>query len=65
MSPYQRTLELKVIVREPTIDDLKAAYQRCIADKKKLPFEKALETPAFALAIKNAARAAIIRSGGK
>lgn len=52
-------------MREPTIADLQAAYQRCIADKNKLPFEKALTLPAYALAIKNAAKAAIIRAGGK
>lgn len=64
-NPYQRSLELKVIVREPTIEDLRAAYEACILNKDRLPFEKALALREYALPIKNAARAAIIRRGGK
>jgi hypothetical protein len=63
--PYQRALELKVIVREPTTEDLRAAYQVCVRDKQNLPFERALQHPALVLIFKNAAKAAITRRGGK
>lgn len=64
-NPYQKSLPLKVIVREPTTEDLRAAYELCVFDKKKLPFEKALQDRPIALGIKNTAKAAIIRRGGR
>lgn len=60
----QQTLALPVIVREPSREDLQAAYERCVQDQARLPFERALALPAIALAIKNAARAAIVKRGG-
>jgi|GEM_PF-3310548 len=60
----QQTLVLPVIVREPTREDLQAAYERCVADKARLPFDRPLALPAIALAIRNAAKSAIVKRGG-
>lgn len=64
-NPYQRTLALKVVIRDPTPADLFAAYEKCVLDQHRIPFEKALTIPALAVGIKNTAKAAIIRRGGK
>lgn len=60
----QQTLPLPVLLRNPTIDELRAAYERCVADKQSLPFDRALTVPMIALTLKNAARAAILKRGG-
>lgn len=65
VNPYQRSLVLKVNVRDPTIEDLRAAYQRCGIDQQKLPFERALAHPAIGIGIWNTAKAAIVRNGGR
>lgn len=64
-NPYQGNLVLRVIVREPTQADLRAAYERCVSDKDRLPFEKALQDRAMAIGIRNTAREMIIRRGGR
>lgn len=60
----QQTLSLQVALRNPTTDELRAAYERCVQDKQSLPFERALTLPSIALTLKNAARAAILKRGG-
>lgn len=65
VSPYQRSLALQVIVREPTAEDLRAAYEVCVSDKESMPFQKALTIRALEIGIRNTARAAIIRRGGR
>ncbi|NDP60084.1 MAG: hypothetical protein GZ090_12100 [Oxalobacteraceae bacterium] len=60
----QQTLTLQVLLRNPTMDELRAAYERCVSDKGALPFERALMVPSIALTLKNAARSAILKRGG-
>ncbi|WP_025918479.1 hypothetical protein [Herminiimonas sp. CN] len=60
----QQTLALQVARPNPTRDDLRAAYERCVRDKENMPFDRALTVPSIALTLKNAARAAILKRGG-
>jgi hypothetical protein len=64
-NPHQRALNLTVEVREPTKDDLRAAYEQCVRDKARLSFEMALELVPYTWILKNAAKAAILRRGGR
>ncbi len=61
----QRSLVLKVVIREPTMEEMRAAYELCVADKSRLPFEKALEDRPISLILKNQARRIVFRKGGK
>lgn len=64
-NPYQKALPLTVVVRDPTEEDLRAAYELCVRDRIRMPFEKALTIKAIALGIRNTAKARIIRQGGR
>lgn len=62
--PRQGTLGLQMVPREPTLEDLRAAYEFCVADKEKLPFAQALLMPPIAVTLKTLAKKAILRRGG-
>jgi hypothetical protein len=65
LNPYQKSLQLKIVVRDPNEEDLRDAYEVCVLDKHRIPFEKALTLPLIATGIRNTAKAAIIRRGGR
>jgi len=60
----QQTLALSRVMPEPSEFELQAAYERCVLDKAAMPFEQAMAIRSIALALKNAARAAILKRGG-
>lgn len=60
----QQTLALPLLRPSPSIDELRAAYERCVQDKQSLPFERALTIPMIALTLKNSAISAILKHGG-
>ena len=59
--PRQRSLHLQINLRPPTEAELRAAYDACVFDKQRLPFEAALEHRSISLALKNFAQAAQLR----
>lgn len=61
----QSTLALVRPRPEPTEQDLAAAYERCIQNKASMPFDRAMAVPSIALALKSAARAEILKRGGR
>lgn len=61
----QSTLALVSTRPEPTQQDLAAAYERCIQNKATMPFDRAMAVPSIALALKSAARAEILKRGGR
>jgi len=62
--PRQQALALKIILREPTLADLRAAYEQCVQDQQRMPFELALQNRPIFLALKNQARSTIFKRGG-
>lgn len=61
----QSTLALTSTRPEPSQQDLAAAYERCVLNKAAMPFDRAMAVPSIALTLKNAARAAILKRGGR
>lgn len=60
----QLPMSLPRVIREITETDLRAAYERCVSDKKRLSFEVALTSPVMAIVLRNAAKAAIAKKRG-